>query len=180
MKADLKVEMEILEGVNITLDNGIFTIKGEKGEVTKKLWHPLLSSKVEANKIILSATKATQREKKLMFTYRAHLNNMMNGVKDGVIYKLKICSSHFPMTVEMKDRDVSIKNFLGEKIPRKTKIPKDVEVEIKKDIITIKSIDKELAGQASANFEAATRVRGRDRRVFQDGIFITNKAGREM
>ena len=84
------------------------------------------------------------------------------------------------MSVDIKGKEATIKNFLGEKIPRKLKILDNVEINIEKDIITINSCDKELAGQTAANFEKATRIRMKDRRVFQDGIFITSKAGKEI
>ena len=60
------------------------------------------------------------------------------------------------------------------------KLPEGIDLEIDKEIITIKSVNKEIAGQAAANFEAVTRIRGRDKRIFQDGIYIINKAGKEM
>jgi large subunit ribosomal protein L6 len=105
---------------------------------------------------------------------------MIKGVQEKFEYQLKICFSHFPINVEIKDKEAIIKNFLGEKIPRKTKILEDVEVEIDKDIIKVRSVSKELAGQVAANFEIATKIRKKDRRVFQDGIFIINKAGKEI
>ena len=178
MKADLKVEIEILEGVNVTLDKGTFTVKGEKGEVTRKLWHPMINSKVEGNKILLSANKATQREKKLMFTYRSHLKNMMNGVKEGVIYKLKICSSHFPMTVNFNNGVLEVKNFIGERVPRTLSVANDVSVNVNGDEIVLEGNDKEKVGQTAASIETLTKRRGFDKRIFQDGIYIIEKNGK--
>ena len=109
-------------------------------------------------------------------TITAHINNMVKGVQEKFEYKLKICFSHFPFSIEIKGDEAIIKNFLGEKIPRKLKI--SGEVDINKDIITIKSVDKELAGQIAANFEQATRIKSKDKRVFQDGCYIISKDGR--
>jgi hypothetical protein len=49
--------------------------------------------------------------------------------------------------------------------------------EIDGNKITVSSSDIEAAGKAASRIEIAARVRGRDRRIFQDGIFITDKCG---
>ncbi len=66
-------------------------------------------------------------------------------------------------------------NFLGEKSPRKTNILGDTKVEIKADEIIVSGISKEDTGQTAANLETLTKISARDRRVFQDGIYIEKK-----
>ena len=124
--------------------------------------------------------KATKTEKKMMNTIAAHIRNMIKGVQEKFEYKLKICFSHFPFTVKQEGNKIIVNNFLGEKINRTVEMPEGAEIDIAKDIITIKSINREIAGQAAANFEKITKVRNKDIRIFQDGIYILNKAGREL
>jgi len=73
-----------------------------------------------------------------------------------------------------------IKNFLGEKVPRIVKLRSGVTVKIDGDKVFIESPDKELAGQTAADIEQATRITGRDLRIFQDGIYIIEKAGKPI
>jgi large subunit ribosomal protein L6 len=41
--------------------------------------------------------------------------------------------------------------------------------------VTVTGIDKESVGQTAANIERSTTVKNRDRRVFQDGIYLIHK-----
>ena len=180
MKKDLSQQIKIPEGVEADIEGNRIIIKGLEGENKHEFKFGKLNVEKKDNKIIIGNKKSTKTEKKMMNTISAHLRNMIKGVQEKFVYELKICFSHFPITVEIKDKDVSIKNFLGEKIPRKIKLNKGVDVKIEKDKIVITSTNKELAGQTAANFEKITKITGRDRRVFQDGIYITKKNGREI
>jgi large subunit ribosomal protein L6 len=102
---------------------------------------------------------------------------MLKGVQEPFVYKLKACSSHFPMTVSVTGNKLSIKNFLGEKTPREVTFKPGVKVTVAGDQITVESADLELAGDAASKIELATFISERDRRVFQDGIYMTHKAG---
>lgn len=180
MKKELFQEIEIPEGVEANIDGSLLSIKGPEGENKKSFVTDKLVFEKKDNKIIIGNKKSTKKEKRMMNTITAHIKNMIQGVQKKFEYKLKICFSHFPISVDMQGNVATIKNFLGEKIARKIMMPENVEIKIDKQFITTSSCDKEIAGQAAANFEAATKIKMRDRRVFQDGIFITDKAGREM
>ena len=114
-------------------------------------------------------------------TIRSHISNMIYGVKHGFTYKMKIVYAHFPMTVKVKGKLVTIDNFLGERHPRTAKIiGDDVKVSVKGDDVTITGINKENVGQTMANIEQATKIKGRDPRIFQDGIYLVDKKQEEL
>lgn len=180
MKKPLEQTIEVPEGVEASFADRVLKVKGPEGESSRELDLGSLNLKIGSREIKISHDKATKSEKKMMNTLTAHIKNMIHGVQEKFSYELKIASSHFPMTVKVEGDIATIKNYYGEKVDRKATIPSGVEVEVKKDIIIIRSVDKELAGQAAANLEMATKVRNRDRRIFQDGIYITRKDGKAI
>lgn len=137
-----------------------------------------ISLKKEGNTIMLKADNSTKREKKIIGSIAAHIRNMLS--QKTFEYKLQICSVHFPINVSINNKQIIIKNFLGETKERKADILDNVDVKLQGDVIIVTSRDKEAAGQTAANMEAATRIRKLDRRVFQDGIFMIQKAGRKI
>ncbi len=78
---------------------------------------------------------------------------------------------------------IEVKNFLGEKGTRKTKVVGNCKVYIDKDVIKVEGVDVEEIGQTAANIERACKLKGRDRRIFQDGIFLSARklqSGKEI
>jgi len=180
MKEDLIREVELVDGVSADLKGNSLTVKGAKGEVTKHFPHPLVNIVVEGKKVIFKAAKATKREKKVIASFEAHVKNMVQGVQEPHLYKVKICSGHFPMNVTITGDEVTIKNFLGESVPRKVKLIAGANVKVEGTEITISSPNKEVAGQNAAKIESLCRITNRDRRIFQDGCYIIHKSGKDM
>ncbi len=172
---ELRVSIELPEGVEAQYNEGILTVKGPKGEVSKKLRYPGVIVSVDGKEVVIRAPKATKSEKKIIFTYRAHVKNLIKGVTEGFEYVLRVVYSKFPISVEVKDGKFIVKNFLGEKVMRCTSLPSDVDVKVNGKEIYVSGIDKEKAGQVAANIEQLTRISHLDRRVIQDGIYIIKK-----
>ena len=170
----LRKKIVIPEGIDVEVDETLTVRKG-KLSVQKKLFYPTVEIKKQDGAIILQPKRMTKNEKRIINTFRAHIINMIRGIQEPFVYKVKICSSHFPMSVSIEGKTLVIKNFFGEKVPRRAFIHENVEVKIDGDTIVISSPDIERAGQTAANFEQGTRITNRDRRVFQDGLWIVEK-----
>ena len=99
----------------------------------------------------------------------------LNGTIDPWTYTMKICSGHFPMQVQVQGDELVIENFIGESVPRRVDIPSDVDLNVDGDEITLTSLDKERAGQTAGRIENICKRSGFDERIFQDGIYITEK-----
>lgn len=172
-------KIQLPDGVTAAMKESVMTMKGSKGEVSRDFFSPLIKIQVNSNIIEISAKSPKRKFSRLFYTMNAHIKNMIRGVTEGFVYELKVCSGHFPITLKKEKNEVIISNFLGEKIPRKSKIIPGVEVEIKGDKVTVKSPDLEKAGQTAVNIERATVIKKRDIRVFQDGCYIISKPERK-
>lgn len=166
--------------VTLALEADTISVKGNEGENVRTFNLGRLEVSLVGKTLKIGSDTATKTEKKMMNTITAHINNMIKGVQEKFVYELKICSGHFPMTVKQEGSTITVKNFLGEKINRTCQVVEGSEIKIDKEMITVTSVSKELAGQTAANFEFATKIRGRDKRIFQDGIYIIKKAGKEI
>ncbi|MGM5482891.1 MAG: 50S ribosomal protein L6 [Nanobdellota archaeon] len=173
-------DIEIPEGISVERQGKQLIVKGPKGEVKKEIYSPSVEIGVEDNKVFLSVDAMRKREKAIVGTFRAHINNLFQGVTQGHTYKLKACSGHFPMNVSFSNNVLTVKNFIGEKVPRTFKVPDDVTVKVDGENIVVESVNKESAGQVAGSIEKLTKRVNFDKRIFQDGIYITEKDGKAI
>ncbi|OGS62142.1 MAG: 50S ribosomal protein L6 [Euryarchaeota archaeon RBG_19FT_COMBO_69_17] len=173
----LDERVRIPEGVQVRLEGDDVVVAGKGHTLRRKLGHPRVRIAVQGGEVSVTSEYPTKREKALVGTYAAHVRNLILGVTQGFEYEMKVVYSHFPVKVGVKGAEVIIENFLGEKHPRRARILGDTKVEVSGDQVLLRGPDIEAVSQTAANIEQATRIRGFDQRVFQDGIYITKKAG---
>ena len=165
----------IPEGIQVTLDGMLVTVVGPKGKISKDFAHSMLKLSLDNKEILIKAPAKGKRFNAMVGTLAAHLNNMFKGVSDGHIYNMKVIYAHFPITVKVSGKDVLIENFMGERSKRVAKIVGNVKVNVQGEELTLEGIDKEEVGQTAANIHMAAHVKKMDPRVFQDGVYLTER-----
>ena len=170
----LREEIPIPEGIDVTIEEEV-TVKGSKGQLSRKFNYPNVVIKKDNGNVVLEAHFPKKKDKAMLGTIRSHISNMITGLTDGFTYNMKIVYAHFPMTVKAGKDKVTIENFLGERYPRTAKIVGSAKVQVKGEEVVVTGINKEDVGQTMANLEQATKIKGRDPRVFQDGIYFVSR-----
>ena len=160
-------------GVTVSFDGNVMK---PRGELSRNFAHPGIDIAVGEGEVSVSCEYPRIKDKAMVGTYVAHINNMIKGVTVGFTYHLKIVFSHFPMKVTVKGDRVEINNYMGGHAPRYANIMKGCTVKVNGQDVTVEGNDIEACGQTAANLERATSRLGFDKRTFQDGIYIVQKS----
>ena len=176
MVKEIARTLEIPEGVSVSLSQDVITAKGPKGTVERTFWYPGIKIEVRESEIVVDAESSRKEQKAMVGTFASHIRNLMTGVSEGFECKMTIVYAHFPMQVKVEGKTLVIGNFLGEKKPRVAKILGETKVKVSGNEVTITGINKEDVGQTAANIEQKTKIKRFDPRIFQDGIYIVQKA----
>jgi large subunit ribosomal protein L6 len=163
--------VQVPDDVTVSVSNKIVNVKGAKGTLSRDFSYATVAIENEGKNVQIWAKWPRKKEAALIGTIYSHINNMIIGVTKGYTYKMKIVFSHFPITIKLQDKHVVIENFTGERRPRRVKINGDVKVKVETEDIILSGINLEQVSQTAANIEQSTKVRGKDPRVFLDGIY---------
>jgi large subunit ribosomal protein L6 len=174
----LKIKVvEVPQGIEVGAENNVVKVKAGDRELEKAF--PAKDIEISVGKDGITVKPANRKRSAYAKanTAASIIDSMVKGAAGrDYEYKLEMVYSHFPITAVIKGKDIEISNLRGAKKPKTAKIVGNTKVEIKGKAITVKGSDKQWAGQTAANIEKCTRRSNTDRRVFQDGIYITEKA----
>ncbi|MDS0259561.1 50S ribosomal protein L6 [Haloarcula sp. S1CR25-12] len=173
-----RVELEIPEDVSVSQDHLDLTVEGPQGSVTRRLWYPDIDVTVEDDAVAVESSEDDAKTMSTIGTFESHIENMFHGVTEGWEYEMEVFYSHFPMQVNVEGDEVVIENFLGEKAARRTTVHGATDVSVDGEELTVTGPDIEAVGQTAADIEQLTRINDKDVRVFQDGVYITQKPNR--
>jgi large subunit ribosomal protein L6 len=171
----IEYEVEIPKDVEVKIEGKYAIVKGKLGELKWKFDLHQTTYEMKEGLLVLRKDSKRKADKAIVGSIASHVRNMIRGVTKGYEYKMKILYAHFPINASVEGKRVVIKNFAGEKTPRYAEVHGEVKVDIKGQDIVLKGLDREEVGQTAANIESATKIRKKDIRVFQDGIYITSK-----
>ncbi|MFH0972321.1 MAG: 50S ribosomal protein L6 [Candidatus Micrarchaeota archaeon] len=167
------MEIEIPKDSNLRIEGNCITLKIGAEEHLIKFNSQKLKVAQKDGKVEILPIKKTRRETHAMAnSIGKHLKNLFSGGKKQFEKKLQVVYAHFPVSVEVKGKEIYIKNFLGEKRAREANVIGNTQVQVSGQDIIIKGSDIEAVGQTAANIIQAVRITGKDRRVFQDGIYL--------
>jgi large subunit ribosomal protein L6 len=168
-------KVRIPDGVKASLEGMHLRMVGPKGQLQRNMRFPQVAVTCDGKEVTISTESQRKEITAMVGTLEAHAKNMCKGVTEGYEYRMKVVYSHFPIQLKLQGNTLEIANFLGEKKARHARIEPGVAAKVGNDEVVLTGIDRELVGTSAANIEHATRIRDRDPRVFQDGIYIVQR-----
>lgn len=132
----------------------MITIKGPKGELSFNFGYEIEIKNQADGTLKVEKSGKTKLADALWGTVRAIVANMVEGVSQGFQKQLELNGVGYKMNLAGKKLILN----LGFSHVIEKEMPKELEVSIEKNILTIKGIDKQQVGQWTAEVRALKKV----------------------
>lgn len=141
-----KLPIKIPAGTQVSIDKGVVTVKGPKGELKQEL-HRLVKIENNPEEIIVKVKNENDKEERSLWgLFRALLNNMVVGVNSGYEKKLEIKGVGYKVAVVGNKINLN----LGFSHPVEFVLPEGISALAEGNSLTISGIDKQLVGELAA------------------------------
>lgn len=169
-----KIPVAIPAGVEITLADGVLTVKGPKGTLTRDVRNDV-NIVIEDGHVTLTPGK-TVLAKALWGTYAAHVRNMVTGVTTGFTRVLEIEGVGYRAEVKGNTLVLSV----GYSHPVPLEIPEGISALVEKSVVTLTGSDKDALGQFAANVRKVRKPEPyKGKGIRYRGEFIIRKQGKK-
>ena len=176
IEQEISAEVEAPASVMIKKEGNAIQVKGTFGTVKKDFTKLPATVTVQGNKVKIKPYGTRKRDLAVTNTARSLIAAMIKGVEKGYTYKLKIIFAHFPISVKVKGKELHVENFYGERSARISKIVGyATKVSVVGEDVVIQGPSLENVSQTAANIELSTKTKGKDQRVFLDGLYVYSK-----
>ena len=139
-------EIDLPEGVEISQQGNIVTVKGPKGTLSREI-SPLIKMSVEGNVVKFDRDDDSNQVKMIHGTTRANVNNMVEGVVNGFSKTLKLVGVGY--RAQLKGNKLVL--TVGYSQPVEMDKPEDVDIKVPDNTtIELSSINKQHLGDFAA------------------------------
>jgi large subunit ribosomal protein L6 len=149
-----RMPIEVPNGTNVEIEDGVFTAQGPKGKVTQPLFdgYPV---QVDGNVVTIERPGDTGPERSKHGLLRALLANAVQGASAGFVKQLDIVGVGY--RAEVKGGHVQF--ALGYSHPVLYDIPEGIKIEIdpKANRVTVTGADRQKVGQVAAEIRGLRR-----------------------
>jgi len=141
-----KMPITIPDGVKVTLNGDIIKVKGPKGELSKQLIGNM-EMKIEGNTLTFLPLDEMRQTGAYHGLMRALTNNMVKGVSEGFVKRLKIVGIGY----RGETKGDSLILNVGYSHPVEYSLPNGVKAAVSKEgVIDLMGIDNELLGDVAS------------------------------
>lgn len=137
---------------DVVIDGKMCTVKGPKGEVSKKL-HDLVEVSVTDEGVVVAPKNNSRLARALWGTFASHVRNMIAGVNEP--FKKVLILEGVGYRVAMKGNTLEL--IVGFSHPVEMEVPEGVTVTVEKNVITVSGPDKEAVGKFAAEVRAVKK-----------------------
>ena len=174
-----KLPVNIPAGVTISVNNGVVTVKGPKGELKQEI-NPNITVEVEGNVCNVTRPNDEKENRAMHGLYRSLINNMVIGVSDGYKKTLELVGVGYRASNNGQVLELSLGYthaiYLG--LAPEIKV-QTISERNQNPLIVLESCDKQLLGQVCAkirSFRKPEPYKGKG--VKFQGEVVRRKAGK--